>query len=136
MTTSETVARNPSKAVGFTLIEVLLAFAVLISALTLISAAFSRHLAALQLLQQSIVAHEWADRQLIEGMFRRQVQASLPARGEEGALQWELSVASVSLEPEPLKEIRMDEVKAEVNWPFRNQSRSLRISAGFSHQEK
>jgi hypothetical protein len=108
----------------------------LISAVTLLAAGFSRHLAALQLLQRSIAAHEVANRQLIQGLVRRETGVSIPARGTEGELEWDLSVAPVSLESEPLKEIRIDEAKARVEWSFRNQQRSLEISTGFSPQEK
>ncbi len=121
---------------GFTLIEVLLAFAVLVSALTLIAAAFSRHLAALQLLQRSVAAHGVANRQLIQGMFRREAGIPVPAKGTEGDLEWELVLAPFSLEPEPLKEVRIDDAQIHVNWAFRQQQRSLRISTGLSAEKK
>ena len=123
---------KPALKQGFTLIEVLIAFAILTSSLVLISAALSRHLNALQLLQRSMSAHRLAERQLIEAILRRQVRSEISARGEEAGLSWELSVKPVSLESPPVEDLQMEAVTAQVSWPFRGQARSSSLTTALS----
>lgn len=111
-----------------------MAFAILASSLILVSAAFSRHLNALQLLQRSVLAHRLAEQQLIEAILRQEMGSEIPAQGKEVAFNWQVSVKTVSLEPDLVPDLQMEAVTAQVSWPFRNESRSAQITTALSPQ--
>ena len=124
LTTSETGKKNN----GFTLLEVLIAFAVLVSVLVLVAALFSRHLAVLDRLEQSLLASHWNERQVIQAIVRRQSGDLLPAQGKEGPLSWSLSLQELPLEGHPATELRMQRLTAQVSWFSRNQAHSQSIT--------
>lgn len=109
-----------------------MAFAILTSALILVTIGLSKQLSALQILQKSVTAQALADRELIRAMLRRQLQEEIPANGSEGGLDWRLLVTKIQLEQDPVKDLPMDVWTAAVSWKFRSQERSTRVTTGFS----
>ncbi len=126
------IGRNSLKEAGFTLIEVLAAFAVLLSGLTLVAAAFTRHLAAVQLLEDSLDAGRWADQRLIQETLRRELNVQ---RAHEDLLPAgvasELTFRSSRPDQDPLKELVIEEGTAQVSWVRRSQQRSTQLTTGF-----
>ena len=122
-------ARAPS-CTGFTLLEVLLAFAILISALTLISAGFGRQIAALQALEGSVDAHHAAEGGMIRELIRRET-GSEPA--EEGApvVVAPFTVSPLTLKTEPFKDVTVDLGSARVFWTSRGQTRFAALVVAF-----
>jgi type II secretory pathway pseudopilin PulG len=122
------VKLNPmgcSASFGFTLIEVLAAFAILVTALILGSVAFSRHLNVTRLLDHTLAASALADRQAIEALERYAQQVPVEARGEEGIFRWEVSA------PEPMEaDQTLQTITARVSWEFWGHERSASISTG------
>lgn len=116
---------------GFTLVEVLVALGILTTGLTLVAAAFSRHLAALAALRGSLTAHRLAEEELVREYVRRCCGAEIPAQPLE-AFTVRLDLRSVVLQPEPVKDLQMEQATSEVSWNLRQQQRTLKMTAGFS----
>lgn len=116
---------------AFTLLEVLVAFAILSTGLTLIAAAMSRHLAALQLLESSLSAQQAAQSQMLREIARRDDALEIPADPSEERFSPKVEVAPVAWETEPLRGLEMERVTSEVSWAVRSQPRSLHVTAGF-----
>ncbi len=115
---------------GFTLLEVLVAFAVLATGITLIAAALGRHLAALQILETSLAARQVADGQLLREIIRRGDQMEIPPAPPDPRFTPQTKTESVTLETDPVRGMVIDRVTAEVSWAVRQQPRELRVSMG------
>ena len=124
---------------GFTLIEVLIAFAILTTALTLVAVQFSRHLAALQILEGSIGADHLADWQLMREALRRELKVDALDEEKPNSSSGSPSTSSVSFRPyrfdqPPVKDLVVDQATSEVPWQFRRQDRSTQIVSVFEPQ--
>ncbi len=112
---------------GFTLIEVLVAFAILVTALILGAAVFSRHLNVTRLLDHTLAASALADRETIAALARHTQQLPVETEGQEGIFRWEVSA------PEPIEaEQTLQKITTQVFWGFRGHERSVRIATGLS----
>ena len=116
---------------GFTLLEVLIASAILLIGVSLISAQINRHLSILRLLQDSMKAYRLADGQLIGAIQRHQAGQPVQGQGSDQEFFW--SVRLEELQP-PLP--GLDAVVSEVSWNFRDSRRSTRVITGLSQTEK
>ena len=131
VTTSGTGKKNRNRA--FTLLEVLIALAILNTGLLLAAAAFSRHIRLLHQMDDSVTAREKAEESLIREALRRQIGPdALP--DEDPADRF---TQRLRLEPFPGQEGAvaagtLDRATAEVSWDSRGQVRSERMEAGFS----
>ena len=96
---------------GFTLLELLIALGVLVTALTLIAASFGRHLFALRLLEGSLTSHHLTEELLIREELQRERQLDVPIDTVEGftpVTRWE----TVQLPRSPLEDLELDLVTA------------------------
>ncbi len=121
---------------GFTLLEILVAFAVLATGLTLITAAIGRHLAALQILETSLSARQVAQARMVREIIRRSDRMEIPADPSEERFSPRIEVAPVTLETDPLRGLEMEQVTSEVSWAVRRQPRALHLTAGFARSPK
>lgn len=135
MTISETgkpKASHKGAVTGFTLLEVLVAFAILAAALTVVSAAFSRHLTALRLLEKSLLAHQIAQEQLIQETVRRlEAGLKVPPQTAVPGFTPSIRAESFTFSQEPIKDLAVDRTRGEVLWDFRGQGRRSEISTVF-----
>jgi len=117
---------------GFTLIEVLVSFAILTSSLILIAAGLARALALLNILEHSVLAHQLADRELVWHTLRVELgEIQFPKEeGEEGFAS-ELTGEPISLDSEPVKGLLLERAVSEVSWYSRGESREEAILCGF-----
>lgn len=115
---------------AFTLLEVLVAFAVLAVGITLIAAALGRHLAALQVLETSLAAQEVAQGRLLKEAVRRADGLELPDAPPDPRFASNLEVTPVTLETEPVRGLEIERVTAGVSWTVRQQPRELRVEMG------
>ncbi len=116
---------------GFSLIEVLLAFAVLTSCLTVVATAFSRHITALRFLQDSLIADPLTENALIHEALKEQVQ--FPDEGVSPDLKFEtrLSRADLPLEDPAVQGLFFEEIIARTEWMQAAAPRSITASIGF-----
>ena len=121
---------------GFTLLEILIAFAVLAVGLTLITAAIGRHLAALQILETSLSARQVAQARMVREITRRADELEIPADPSEERFNPRIETVSVVLETDPLRGLEMEQVTSEVSWAVRQQPRGLQLSAGFTPSQR
>ena len=115
---------------GFTLLEVLIAFAILTTGLTLLAAEFSRHLAALQLLQTSVALQQLAEEQMIQETLRRDL--NLETLGGESSL----SIRPFSWDQGLLKGLVIDQATVEVSSTIRNRVQTVGLTSGFQQETK
>lgn len=120
---------------GFTLFEILVAFAILTTGLTLMAAALQRHLAALQLLQTSLSARPLADRQLVGEILRRSEEIEIPPEPADPRYTPGFQVTSAPLGAGPAKDLEMERVTSQVGWSVRAQPRLLETTVGFHKKE-
>ena len=116
---------------AFTLLEVLVAFAILSTGLTLIAVAIGRQLAALQILETSLSAQQVAQAQMLREIARRDDALEIPEDPSEERFSLKLGVAPVAWEAEPLRGLEMEQVTSGVSWAVRRQPRALQVTAGF-----
>lgn len=116
---------------AFTLLEVLVAFAILSIGLTLLAAAIGRHFAALQILETSLSAQQAARAQMLREIARRGDEVEIPADLIEERFNPTLDVVPVAWETEPLRQLEMERVTSGVSWAVRHQLRQLQVTAGF-----
>ena len=115
---------------GFTLLEVLVAFGILVTALTLIAAEFSRHLAVLQRLQGSITAHHSAERSLLQEILRRELKAPLSLDALPEGYTASLQINPIQFEQGPLQGVTLEQATAEISWRFRGRAESTGVGTG------
>lgn len=115
--------------IGFTLIEVLIAFAILSSVLTLVAAGFSRHLHVLQMFRRSVSAHGLAERRVIGEVLRREAEVELPGEEEEGTTV-KVLVKPARFQQEPVPEFLLDGVTVSSSWRVPEGDRSETIEVG------
>ena len=115
---------------GFTLLEVLLAFAILLTGLTLVLQIFGRHLHVVERLSASLTALHLADDQLIGEALRRGENLIVTSPSQDNFTA-ALKVESVQLDQEPLKNFTLDQATADVAWELRKEPRSMHLKAGF-----
>ena len=129
---------NPTtrNCIGFLLVEVLIAFVILTGCLTLVAAGFSRHLNVLQLLEKSLCARAAAEDRLIQEAVRRESHVEIPPDSSFAGFDAQLNIQQKTFASEFLKEIQVDEVTSTVSWSHHGQSRSLRLTTGFSAPTK
>ena len=128
MTILETGRRK--KANGFTLLELLIAMAVLVTALTLIAVGFSRQLFALRLLEDSLTSHHLAEELLVREVLQREKDLDVPLDSVEGFTP-SANRQTIQISRGSLSGLEMDLLTAEVSWNLRGVSRSSRMTAGF-----
>ncbi len=116
---------------GFTLLEVLAAFAVLVTALTLIAAAFTRHLQAIRFLTDSVTAYRIADRILQGEIFRRREGVQMESSQLPQGFTSQILQEQITLGTPPVDGLAMERVRAQVDWSSRGQARSSEVSSGF-----
>ena len=133
MTILETGRRK--KANGFTLLELLIAMAVLVTALTLIAVGFSRQLFALRLLEDSLTSHHLAEELFVRGVLQREKDLDVPLDSVEGFTP-SASRQAIQVSRGSLSALEMDLLTAEVSWNLRVVSRSSRMTAGFSKKKE
>ena len=129
----ETGRRN--KADGFTLLELLIAMGVLVTALTLIAAGFSRQLFALRLLEGSLTSRHLTEELFLKEALQRENKVDVPVPSVDGfslSSRWE----AVELERSPLQNLGMDLLTAETSWDWHGLSHPSRMVAGFSKEKK
>lgn len=127
---------KPFSRAGFTLLEVLVAFAILVSALTLTAALFRRHIEAAQRLERSVCARHLADQRLLEEFVRRRQEVEPASSVDPEGFAAELSVEPLILEAEPLKGLPFERAVARVVWEFRRRSESIALSAGLGERKQ
>lgn len=117
---------------GFTLIEVLVAAALLLVSLTLVGAGLGRHLAVLGRMRECALAGDRAEGLLIRESFRRQDGLELPeptlGQGQTGQLE----LRRVTLSPQPVKDVALDEAVAQVTWSAGGDSGKTEITTAFA----
>ena len=116
---------------GFTLIEVLIAFLIFSSILLLVVSGFSRHLYALQLIQDSLKAYRLSDRQLIREAINREFGVSVPIEEGGDGFTVRMEQSKISLEQEPLKGFPVTRVTAEASWSRQGRARTVQMVSGF-----
>jgi len=110
-----------------------MACAVLLTGLTLVALAFGRHLAATQLLQDSLTASAWADQRLMEEALHRRLEVQWTENAPvQSGFTAEQIFNSNRLAQDPVKDLVMDQATAQVSWTRRSQQRSAQITAGFA----
>ena len=120
---------------GFTLIEVLVAFAILATCLIPIAAEFGRHLTLLKILEDSLVARRLADQVFIQHVLRDEIQDAVLQEPERGFTpHWELD-DKYRLSTEPVKDLVIDRAQATVSWDFRGNTYSEKLVSGFMHKK-
>ncbi len=113
---------------GFTLIEVLVAFGILLSALVLIAAGLGRHLAALQGMERFVAARQLAESQMTRELLLRELPGlSIPPDLLPEGFSSEWSLKDFPLEVEPVKDLEMEQGTSVVTWRLRGQDRSLEL---------
>lgn len=121
------MTRKPS---GFTLLEVLLAFAILVTGLTLVLQIFGRHLNVVQSLSSSLTALHLADEQLIGEALQREQTLTSTSTSPENFIP-SIKVDPIHFDQDPLKNFTLDQVTADVSWEARRESRLTRMKTGF-----
>lgn len=116
---------------GFTLVEILVAFTIFITALVAIAASFSRHINALGVLHSSIAAHQLADRTLLQGWISQRENLQFPQEEAPEGFRSQLTRTPISWEEESLKDLAFEQMTAQASWSRRGQSRSTQLQAGF-----
>lgn len=119
------------RARGFTLLEILVAFAILVTGITLIATALRRHFVALQILETSLAAQQMAQEGLVREIVRRSDSLEIPSEPPDERFTPRLEVTSVPLETEPVRDLEVEQMTSEVSWTVRQQPRSLQVVAGF-----
>ena len=115
--------KKPAHRNGFTLLEILIASAVLLIGFSLVAMQISRHLTVLQILEGSINAHQLADKQLIEAVLRQQSGLPIAAEGIEDGFSW--SVREEELKP-PYEALNV--TLAQVPWGFHGTTRLKQLT--------
>ncbi len=116
---------------GFTLMEVLVAFAIMLTGLTLIAGIFGRHLKVLQLLRNSLTASDAADELLIQEAIGRERGPVISADKPQEGFTPQTLQNPLQFDKDPVKGLLIDEVSAGVSWSVRQQNRLTQIKAGF-----
>ncbi len=117
---------------GFTLIEVLTAAALLLVSLTLVGAGLGRHLAVLDRLRESALANDLAEELLTRETLRRQGGVELPEPAPRDGQSAQLELRRVTLSPQPVKDVALDEAVAQVTWSAGGQSGKTEITTAFA----
>ena len=112
---------------GFTLIEVVVASAILVTGLIMVAGVFGRHLSALQFIQRSGHAFRLAEQEMVQALLRRELGASVEGAGSEDQMEW--TVGLEALEPPPEG---VNQVHSSVLWSHRGQSRTTQLSSGLA----
>ena len=120
---------------GFTLLEVLAAFAVLVTGLTLIATAFTRHLHALRLLSDSVTAYRITDQTLQRELLKRREGVEVEALPLPPGFTPQIRPEQITLEIRMVNEVQavnvvMERLRAQVTWTTRGQARSSEIAGG------
>ena len=120
---------------GFTLLEVLVAFGILFSFLTLLAAGFTRHLELLQRMERTLAAESLADREIARAALERRWEAEFTADPPAGySIQRQTETVSLDLSPEP--SVELDQVTAVASWSFRDKEYAESSWAGFRPQQE
>ena len=118
---------------AFTLIEVLVAFGLLATGLIVVAGGFSRHLAALGLLNQTVAAHRIAQQRMVREAVVQELEVQfpdeplVPAGFGAGWVQ-----EPVTLTGPPVEGVAFQRALAKVFWSARGQSRSFELTVGRS----
>ncbi|MBI3333322.1 MAG: prepilin-type N-terminal cleavage/methylation domain-containing protein [Candidatus Omnitrophica bacterium] len=122
---------------GFTLVEVLIAFAILTAGLILVAAEFGRHLAALQLLQAQVTLRAQADREMVGEILRREGIVQVVGDEEPAGISITgPAVKPVSFDEEPLKGLTIDQATVGASLKMRNRVQSAQITTGFRRKQE
>ncbi|MBI3615876.1 MAG: type II secretion system protein [Candidatus Omnitrophica bacterium] len=124
-------SRRNERGGGFTLVEVLIAFAVLITAVTLIATQWSRSLSALQFLESSITLQRLAEEQMIQEILRRELNLRFPSEKSWVGPAAEWSLQPFSWSEGPLKGLVIDQSTVKISSKVRDRTQSVEITGGF-----
>lgn len=114
---------------GFSLIEVLVAFGILVSCLTLLAAVFTRHIEILQRIQRSLVAQNLSSQALAHRILEREHAAAFQDLLPEG-FTVEEQTTPVQFQDKFLRGVELQQVTARASWSSRGKAYSESASTG------
>lgn len=117
---------------AFTLLEILLAFAILAIGVTLAATGLRRHISTLRIVESSFAASRQAQGQVIREIVRRADALDLPPLPADESYTPSLKTEPFTPDVDPIRGVPMERVTSEVTWGVRGQPRELHLSVGFA----